>query len=524
MSAYLLGVDIGTQGTKTCLYASDGRAAASAFEPSRLIEPAPGAVEQEPDELYGSVVRTIREVLEKSGVRPSDVAALGMDGQMAGILGVDGDFNAVTPYDSWLDIRCEAEIDEMRAAAGDRIIALTGAPVSYNHGPKVLRWKKRFPEAYARIAKFVLPVTYVAGRMCGLKADDAWIDYTCLHFSGFGDVEHLKWSEELLERFGVDGRKMPAIAEPWKLVGRITADAARECGLCEGTPVCAGAGDQAATSLGAGITRPGLAFDVAGTASVFSRCTDVYAPDVEKRTILCARSVLPGLWIPLAYIGGGGLCVRWIRDTLAGTDASVTYDRLAEEAGIPSAGKRTASVRAPFLRARLSQRRAGSRQLRRSDHPARPRASLPRRAGIHRLRIRAVRPHSAPEHRQRSAGGLRHRRRREEPAVQSDQVRRPRRSLYGAEHCRHRRMGRGHHRRPLRGALSRYGRNRGAHGAEDAALHARPGTPRRIRALCGALSRAARPRCAQRLSKALKSLSTVPSARNGEARPFAPSF
>ena len=332
MSAYLLGVDIGTQGTKTCLYASDGRAAASAFEPSRLIEPAPGAVEQEPDELYGSVVRTIREVLEKSGVRPSDVAALGMDGQMAGILGVDGDFNAVTPYDSWLDIRCEAEIDEMRAAAGDRIIALTGAPVSYNHGPKVLRWKKRFPEAYARIAKFVLPVTYVAGRMCGLKADEAWIDYTCLHFSGFGDVEHLKWSEELLERFGVDGRKMPAIAEPWKLVGRITADAARECGLCEGTPVCAGAGDQAATSLGAGITRPGLAFDVAGTASVFSRCTDVYAPDVENRTILCARSVLPGLWIPLAYIGGGGLCVRWIRDTLAGTDASVTYDRLAEKA------------------------------------------------------------------------------------------------------------------------------------------------------------------------------------------------
>ena len=129
MSAYLLGVDIGTQGTKTCLYASDGRAAASAFEPSRLIEPAPGAVEQEPDELYGSVVRTIREVLEKSGVRPSDVAALGMDGQMAGILGVDGNFNAVTPYDSWLDIRCEAEIDEMRAAAGDRIIALTGAPM-----------------------------------------------------------------------------------------------------------------------------------------------------------------------------------------------------------------------------------------------------------------------------------------------------------------------------------------------------------------------------------------------------------
>ena len=332
MSTFLLGVDIGTQGTKTCLYDSDGRLAASAFEASRLIEPAPGAVEQDPDELYGSVVRTIRTVLERSGVRPADVLALGMDGQMAGIMGIGRNFEAVTPYDSWLDTRCEAEISEMQRAAGDRIVELTGAPVSYNHGPKVLRWKNRFPEAYQKIEKFVLPVTYVAGRMCGLKSEDAWIDYTCLHFSGFGDVAHLKWSEELLQRFDVDRRRMPEIVSPWKIVGKISADAARACGLLEGTPVCAGAGDQAATSLGAGITRPGLAFDVAGTASVFSRCTDAYSPDVQNKTILYARSILPDLWIPLAYIGGGGLCVRWIRDTLAGTDASVTYDRLAEEA------------------------------------------------------------------------------------------------------------------------------------------------------------------------------------------------
>lgn len=332
MSAYLLGVDIGTQGTKTCLYSSDGALVASAFEPSQLIIPAPNAVEQDPDAMYGSVIRTIREVVEKSGVRPSEVAALGMDGQMAGIMGIGRNFEAITPYDNWLDCRCEAEIAHMKRVAGDRIIELAGAPVSYNHGPKVLRWKNQFPEVYSRIDKFVLPVTYIAGRMCGLKSEDAWIDHTCLHFSGFGDIERLQWSDELLETFSVERRRMPEIVAPWKVVGRISAEAAQECGLLEGTPVCAGAGDQAATSLGAGITRPGLAFDVAGTASVFSRCTDRFSPDVRNKTILYARSILPDLWIPLAYIGGGGLCVRWIRDTLAGTDPSVTYDRLAEEA------------------------------------------------------------------------------------------------------------------------------------------------------------------------------------------------
>ena len=332
MSTLLLGVDIGTQGTKTCLYRPDGTLVASAFEPSRLIEPEPGAMEQDPDEIYGSVLRTVREVIEKSGVDAGDIAALGMDGQMAGILGIDRDFNAVTPYDSWLDTRCEDQIAFMRETAGERVIRITGAPVSYAHGPKVLRWKSIFPEAYTKIDKFVLPVTYVAGRLCGLKSEAAYIDYTCLHFSGFGDVEHLCWSDELLGTFSVDRRKMPEIVSPWTIAGRLTVDAARLSGLKPGTIVCAGAGDQAATSLGAGITHPGLAFDVAGTASVFSRCTDTYAPDVAHQTVLYARCVLPGLWIPLAYIGGGGLCVRWIRDTLAAGNPAVTYDTLAAAA------------------------------------------------------------------------------------------------------------------------------------------------------------------------------------------------
>ena len=338
MPQYLLGVDIGTQGTKTCLYHENGALVASAFEASRLIEPEVGAIEQDPEEILMSVVRTIRSVVEKSGVKSSDVAAIGMDGQMAGIMAIDENFDAVTPYDSWLDTRCDPEIAIMKKEAGQRIIELTGAPVSYNHGPKVLRWKRRYPEIYQKAAKFVLPVTYVAGKLCGLKADQAYLDYTCMHFSGFGDVRNMRWSDELLAHFAIDPEKMPRIAAPWEVVGRLTKNAAQMCGLTENVIVCAGAGDQAATAFGAGIVEEGLAFDVAGTASVFASCTRRFSPDTENETILYARSILPELWLPLAYIGGGGLCIRWIRDIFREDNEAISYETLAREAEKISAG------------------------------------------------------------------------------------------------------------------------------------------------------------------------------------------
>lgn len=332
MNHYLLGVDIGTQGTKTCLYDVSGQLIASAFEASNLIMKGPGMCEQDPHEIYGSVVRTVKSVVEQSGAHASQILALGMDGQMAGILGVDAQCQPVTPYDSWLDTRCEPQIEWMKRTAGERVLQITGAPVTYAHGPKILWWKQNQPEAYRRIAKFILPTTYVAAQLCGLRAEDTYLDYTCAHFSGYADIRNLVWSQELLEVFQVEEGKLPAIVAPWKIVGTLTDEAARACGLAAGMPVCAGAGDQAATSLGAGIVRPGLAFDVAGTASVFACCVSQYTPDVKHRTILFARSVLPDLWIPLGYINGGGLCVRWIRDVLAGNDPAVTYDALAEEA------------------------------------------------------------------------------------------------------------------------------------------------------------------------------------------------
>lgn len=329
---YLIGVDIGTQGTKTAIFSLDGKQIANAFEPSRLIKLAKGAVEQDTDEIYGSVTRTIYEVMDKSCVNPTNVLGIGVDGQMAGILGIDKNWNAVTCYDSWLDTRCEKHIERIKAEAEEKVISITGCPVTYAHGPKVLWWKHERPDVYKKIEKFLLPSAYVVGRLAGLKADSAFIDYTHLHFSGFGDVEHNSWSDELLGMFDVEKSKMPEIVKPWDIMGYLTKEAADACNLISGIPIVAGCGDQAATSLAAGVTRKGIIFDVAGTASVFSCCVDKYKPDVKNKTLLFPRSVVPGLWIPLAYINGGGLCLKWFRDNLTGAGSVVSYDDLNSEA------------------------------------------------------------------------------------------------------------------------------------------------------------------------------------------------
>ncbi len=333
MANYLIGVDIGTQGTKANLYDEEGRIISSSFEASNLLSPKTGEVYQEADEIFSSVINTVKDVVVKSGVDASEIRAMGMDSQMAGIMGIDKDFEAATYYDSWLDTKCANYIAEIKRLAGRRSIELNGAPVTYTHGPKVLWWKNERPDVYNNIAKFVLPHIYVGGKLCGLKSDEAVTDYTCIHFSGFADNLNKTWSDELLETFGVKRDKLPDIAEPWKVVGKLKREYASACGLMEGLPVVAGCGDSAATCLGAGIVKPGQVFDVAGTASILSCCVDTYRPDTKHEALMFMRSVIDGLWMPLAYINGGGMCLKWYKDDIAGADCGLDYQTLEREAG-----------------------------------------------------------------------------------------------------------------------------------------------------------------------------------------------
>lgn len=325
---YVIAVDIGTQGTKAALYDEQMSVKGTAFCESNLIMPDSGGVWQDAEEIFQSVLVSIRRLVSETDVPANRIEGIGLDSQMAGIMGVDSECQAVTYYDSWLDTRCGEYVQYMEDAAGEKVTQITGSPVSYAHGPKILWWKHQHPDIYEKVYKFVLPHAYVAGRITGLKGEEIYTDYTCLQYSGFGDNKEKKWSGELLDLFRVERSKMPRILSPFEIIGKLNKEAADFCGLREGTPVVAGAGDTAASVFGAGMFCPGTILDCAGTASVLCSVVEEYCPDLENRTMTMMRSPVDGLWYPLAYINGGGLCIRWFRDLFRDT----SYEELEKEA------------------------------------------------------------------------------------------------------------------------------------------------------------------------------------------------
>jgi xylulokinase len=335
MAGYLIGIDIGTQGTKGQLFDRELGALATAFEESKLIQPEPGTTWQEADDIYGSVVRVIKSLAEQSGCKGTEIAAIGIDSQMAGIMGVDKDGEASTYYDSWLDTRCKDYVKLVKDRAEERFIALTGSPVSFTHGPKMLWWKHEHPDAYKKTAAFVLPHAYVAGKICGIPGGESYFDWTHLQYSGFADNRNKVWSDELVETFGMAKEKLARIVSPFEIVGKTTAAFAAQTGLSAGIPVAAGAGDTAASVLGAGLFQDDQILDCAGTASVLCCAVGSYSPDIKHKTMMMMRSPEDGRFFPLTYINGGGLTVRWFRDNFTGKPPVSYGDIEAECASLP---------------------------------------------------------------------------------------------------------------------------------------------------------------------------------------------
>ena len=316
---YLIGVDLGTSATKSALYLEDGSLVAENTIEVPIYYPEPAVVEQENEDFYQTAAQTVNTCLIESGVNPKEVAAIAFDSQMAGVGAIDEDHNSVSKFDSWLDMRCEPQIKYLEENYGEMITKLTGCPPTCDHGPKILWWKSERPDDYSRAAKFVMPGGYVAGKMAGLNADQAFIDYTYIHFSALSNALEGSWSKVICDAVGVDMNKLPTIVEPWHVVGEVTESAGKDFGLAPGTIIAAGCGDTAAGALGAGIVKTGMIFDTAGTASVLAGCTDQYAPDMKNKALLTMRSVIPGLWHPLAYIAGGGQALTWFRDNFFNT-------------------------------------------------------------------------------------------------------------------------------------------------------------------------------------------------------------
>jgi xylulokinase len=334
----LLGIDVGTGGSRALLVDEGGRVVASAtVEHEPFASPRTGWAEQDARDWWRASERAIRQVLSAGGVRAEEVACVGLTGQMHGAVLLDERDEPLRPSIIWCDVRTHEQCRALTETVGaERLIRLVSNPALEGFTlPKMLWVREREPEVWARVRSVLLPKDYVRLRLTGEKATDVADASGTLLF----DVTHRKWSDEMLELTGIDRSLLPSAFESSEITGRVSAEGAKATGLREGTPVVAGAGDQAAGAVGMGIVRPGAVSATIGTSGVVFAATDRPALDPQGRVHTFCHAV-PERWHVMGVTQGAGLSLRWFRDQFgAGADdGRDPYERLSEEAGTAPPG------------------------------------------------------------------------------------------------------------------------------------------------------------------------------------------
>ncbi|MCY2930813.1 MAG: FGGY family carbohydrate kinase [Planctomycetota bacterium] len=329
MKRYLIGLDIGSSFIKATLFDTRGEAVASAARDNHPLHPRPGVSEYSGPGMLEATYAALRSLREGADVDSRGVAAIGADGMISGIIGLDEAGAAATPFSNTLDMRFAGQLNGVLATMHEAIRRLCGSGQP-TIGPKIMWFRDAFPDLYRRAEKFVTATGYVAGSLAGLGGEQAFIDQTHLWATGLADVQAGAWSDELCQRMGVTLEKLPRIVPPTEVVGGLCAAAAAATGLAQGTPVIAGLADQSAGFIGAGITRPGQMASVAGTYPVLTLCTDVFRPDMGQALTEILGSGIGGLYQPSTFLIGGGLTHHWFGQTFAGGAGPGVYAELDE--------------------------------------------------------------------------------------------------------------------------------------------------------------------------------------------------
>ena len=315
--AYLMGIDIGTSGTKTALFDEQGAVVASHTAEYPLYQPQNGYAEQEPADWWNATVEGIRAVLAKSGVPASSVAGIGLSGQMHGLVMLDGQGQVLRRSIIWCDQRTAAECEEITQRLGyDRLIAVTANPALTGFTASKILWVRNHePEIYEKCRHILLPKDYVRYMLTGEFATEV-SDASGMQLL---DVPNRCWSDEVLEKLEIDRGLLGKVYESPEVTGRIPRRVAELTGLAEGTIVVGGAGDNAAAAVGTGVVRDGRAFTTIGTSGVVFAHTGHMAIDQKGRvhTFCCA---VPGAWHVMGVTQGAGLSLKWFRDNFCGAE------------------------------------------------------------------------------------------------------------------------------------------------------------------------------------------------------------
>ena len=331
MESLFLGIDISTTGSKALLVNEKGAVVGSAANEHPISTPKPLWSEQDPRDWWDASAKSIREALAQAGVNGDAVKAVGLTGQMHGLVMMDEKGDVLRPAILWNDQRTAEECDEITRKVGfDKLLSVCGNKALTGFtAPKILWVRNHEPEVYKKTAHILLPKDYVRYQLTG--------DYAVDHADGSGmilyDLQKRTWSKEMLGILDIPEKWLPKTYEGCEVTGVVSAKAAELTGLKAGTPVVGGGGDQAAQAVGVGAVTPGIVALTLGTSGVVFASTPSPLVEPEGRLHAFCHSV-PGTWHFMGVMLSAAGSLRWYRDTFA---PGMGYDELlAPAADVPA--------------------------------------------------------------------------------------------------------------------------------------------------------------------------------------------
>ena len=329
---YLMGLDISTTGAKALIIDDGGAVIAVANTPQPISQPKPLWSEQNPADWWDGISASIRAALAESGLKGADISAIGLTGQMHGLVLLDEKGEALRPSILWNDQRTSAQCDEMTERVGARrLLELTGNPaVTGFTAPKILWVRDNEPDVYARARQVLLPKDYIRYKLTDVYATDlAGASGTSLL-----NVAERAWSAEVLAALEIPAEWMPPAHEGTAITSTISAAGAAATGLKVGTPVVGGGGDQAAGAIGMGCVTPDKIGVTVGTSGVVFAPLSRYAYESEGRLHAFCHAV-PETWHFMGVMLSAAGSLQWYKDTFA---ADMAFDALLAEAAATPAG------------------------------------------------------------------------------------------------------------------------------------------------------------------------------------------
>lgn len=308
---YLIGIDIGTSGTKTVLFDLNGKTIASVTKEYPMYQPKIGWAEQNPADWWNAVCASLKEVIRITSINNANIKGIGLSGQMHGLVMLDKNNEVLRPSIIWCDQRTSKECEEITALVGKkRLIEITANPALTGFTASKIMWvRNNEPDIYKKCHKILLPKDYIRFMLTGEFATEV-SDASGMQLL---DVPKREWSKEVLDKLQIDKNLLADVYESFVISATVSKKGAEFTGLKEGTPVAGGAGDQAASAIGNGIVKEGRISSTIGTSGVVFAHTNNPLIDILGRVHTFCHAI-PNSWHVMGVTQAAGMSLKWFRD------------------------------------------------------------------------------------------------------------------------------------------------------------------------------------------------------------------